>query len=109
VTKKVITAMQSMSALADPTRMAIVLRLFGGPRSVLELVEPLNISQPSVTKHLDALERAGLISRRTEGRKRICSIRPDAVRAIGEWVLTIESSWKTRLRSLEEALREASD
>jgi DNA-binding transcriptional ArsR family regulator len=98
-----------MSALADPTRMAIVLRLFGGPRSVLELVEPLNISQPSVTKHLDALERAGLISRRSEGRRRICSIRPDAVRAIGEWVLTIETSWQSRLKSLEDTLRKGTD
>jgi DNA-binding transcriptional ArsR family regulator len=74
------------SALADPTRRAILTRLALGEATVMELAEPFAMSQPAVSRHLKVLENAGLITRRVEGTKRPCRLAPDAVKEIDRWL-----------------------
>ncbi|MCB1035469.1 MAG: winged helix-turn-helix transcriptional regulator, partial [Acidobacteria bacterium] len=64
----------AFSALADPTRRALLARLAQGEAGVMELAEPFEMSQPAISHHLKVLERAGLIRRRIEGTKRPCSL-----------------------------------
>lgn len=74
------------SALADPTRRAILARLSSGEASVMELAEPFAMTQPAVSRHLKVLESAGLIVRRIEGTKRPCRLAPDGIEAIDAWL-----------------------
>src|SRR3977135_23904 len=76
----------TFSALADPTRRAILARLALGETSVTELAEPFKMSMPAVSKHLKVLERAGLISRGREAQWRPCRIEPAALKNIDEWL-----------------------
>jgi len=74
------------SALADPTRRAILARLALGETSVMELAKPFDISLPAVSKHLKVLERAGLISRGREAQWRPCRIEPLALKSVDDWL-----------------------
>jgi len=76
----------SFSALADPTRRAILARLALGEATVMELAAPFDMTQPAVSRHLKVLEGAGLITRRIEGTKRPCRLAPAAVNEIDQWL-----------------------
>lgn len=76
----------AFSALADPTRRAILARLALGEATVMELAEPFEMSQPAVSRHLKVLEGAGLIARRVEGTKRPCRLEPKAIEEIDRWL-----------------------
>src|SRR6202008_1890089 len=76
----------TFSALADPTRRAILARLALGETSVTELAKPFAMSLPAVSKHLKVLERAGLISRGREAQWRPCRIEPKALKDIDDWL-----------------------
>src|SRR3954466_3579650 len=76
----------SFSALADPTRRAILARLALGEATVMELAEPFDMTQPAISRHLKVLEGAGLITRRVEGTKRPCRLAPAAVTEIDQWL-----------------------
>jgi DNA-binding transcriptional ArsR family regulator len=76
----------AFSALADPTRRAILARLALGEATVMELAAPFELSQPAVSRHLKVLEGAGLIVRRAEGTKRPCRLAPDAIDEIDRWL-----------------------
>ena len=76
----------SFSALADPTRRAILARLALGETSVMELAKPFDMSLPAVSKHLKVLERAGLITRGREAQFRPCRIEPKALKDIDDWL-----------------------
>lgn len=76
----------AFSALADPTRRAIVARLALGEATVMELAAPFDMSQPAVSRHLKVLEEAGLVLRRVEGTKRPCRLAPDAVAEVEQWL-----------------------
>jgi len=76
----------TFSALADPTRRAILARLALGETSVMELAEPFAMSLPAVSKHLKVLERAGLIVRGREAQWRPCRIAPAALKHIDDWL-----------------------
>jgi DNA-binding transcriptional ArsR family regulator len=76
----------AFSALADPTRRAILARLALGEATVMELVEPFELTQPAISRHLKVLEGAGLIVRRVEGTKRPCRLAPSAVTEIDQWL-----------------------
>ena len=65
---------ETFGALSDPTRRAILARLASGEASVKELMEPFHLSQPAISKHLQVLERAGLISRSREAQRRPCRL-----------------------------------
>jgi DNA-binding transcriptional ArsR family regulator len=88
------------AALADPTRRAIVTRLADGEASVSELAAPFDVSLPAVSKHLDVLERAGLLARRKEGRVRRCRLVAAPMRAADEWLARYRIFWDRRLDSL---------
>ena len=76
----------TFSALADPTRRAILARLALGDTSVMELAKPFAMSLPAVSKHLKVLERAGLITRGREAQWRPCRIEPRALKDIDDWL-----------------------
>jgi DNA-binding transcriptional ArsR family regulator len=76
----------TFSALADPTRRAILARLARGETTVQDLAEPFAMSLPAISKHLKVLERAGLISRSREAQWRPCRIEPRALRAVDDWL-----------------------
>ena len=92
-------------AIADPTRRALLLRLAEeGERSVNQLLEPLPISQPAVSKHLRILREAGLARARKEGRRRLYSIEPDRLRREFDWVAHFERLWDAKLGALGDYL-----
>jgi DNA-binding transcriptional ArsR family regulator len=76
----------AFSALADPTRRAILARLALGETTVMELAEPFAMTQPAVSRHLKVLESAGLIVRRIEGTRRPCRLAPTAIGEIDQWL-----------------------
>lgn len=76
----------AFSALADPTRRAILARLALGETTVMELARPFEMTQPAVSRHLKVLEGAGLIIRRVEGTKRPCRLAPAAIAEIDQWL-----------------------
>ena len=93
------------SALADPTRRAIVVRLAEREASVSELARPFDMSLPAVTKHLAVLERAGLLERRKQGRVRHCRLVAEPMRAADDWLSTYRGFWERRLDSLADHLK----
>src|SRR3954451_10792444 len=76
----------AFSALADPTRRALLARLALGEASVMELAEPFEMTQPAISRHLKVLEGAGLIVRRIEGTRRPCRLAPGAISEIDQWL-----------------------
>jgi DNA-binding transcriptional ArsR family regulator len=74
----------TFSALADPTRRAILSRLALAEATVMELAEPFEMTQPAISRQLKVLEGAGLIVRRIEGTKRPCRLAPDGIAAIDQ-------------------------
>ena len=91
----------AFSALADPTRRAIVARLCEGPRSVSELSEPFEMALPSLLKHVRVLERSGLVSTAKTGRVRTCRIEPQALQATQDWLREHIRAWEERLDRME--------
>ena len=76
----------AFSALADPTRRAILSRLALGEATVMELAAPFEMTQPAVSRHLKVLEGAGLVLRRVDGTKRPCRLAPGAIDEIDQWL-----------------------
>lgn len=96
----------TFSALADPTRRAILTRLSRGEASVTELAEPFAMSLPAVTKHLKVLEKAGLITRGRQAQWRPCKLEAQPLRDVSHWVEQYRQFWEQSLDRLEEYLRE---
>ncbi len=94
----------TFSALADPTRRAILARLAEGEASVLELAEPFAMSLPAVSKHLKVLERAGLIERRRRAQWRLCMLRAEPLRQVTEWTARYRQFWDESFNRLDEYL-----
>ena len=95
----------TFSALADPTRRAILARLAVGEASVSQLVEPFSISQPAISKHLKVLERAGLITRGREAQWRPCKLEGSPLKDVVDWLEPYRRFWEERLDRLGEHLR----
>jgi DNA-binding transcriptional ArsR family regulator len=94
----------TFSALADPTRRAILARLALGEATVMELAEPFDMTQPAVSRHLKVLEGAGLIVRRVEGTKRPCRLAPDGIAAIDQWLAMLRDALARNYDRLDEVL-----
>ena len=99
----------TFTALADPTRRAILARLVSGEASVTELAEPFDMSMPAISKHLKVLERAGLIARGREAQWRPCRLRAAPLKDVSEWVEHYRTMWEERFDRLDEYLRELKD
>jgi DNA-binding transcriptional ArsR family regulator len=96
---------QTFSALADPTRRAILARLATGTATVGELAEPFDMSLPAVSKHLRVLTDAGLIERHTEAQWRRCELRGEGLRAAADWMEFYRKFWETQLDRLDAFLK----
>ncbi len=94
------------SALADPTRRAMLQRLARASMSVGELSSPFQISKPAVTKHLKVLERAGLLSRDKQGRVHHCKLEPAPLAQAADWLSYYQKFWETKLDGLDAFLQE---
>lgn len=88
------------SALADPTRRAILARLSAGDAPVKDLAEPFALSGPAITKHLKVLEQAGLISRSRDGQQRPCRLEPQALAPAADWIEQYRALWEAQLDRL---------
>ncbi|MEM9708250.1 MAG: metalloregulator ArsR/SmtB family transcription factor [Pseudomonadota bacterium] len=94
-------------ALADPTRRAVVTRLGEGPAPVKELASPHDMALPSFLKHLDMLERSGLVTSKKDGRVRICTLHPEAMAPLETWIEQQKRNWEGRLSRLDRLVEEA--
>lgn len=92
---------KTFAALADPTRRAILARLASGEATVNELAAPFAITQPSISKHLKVLERAGLITRSRDAQTRPCRLEAAPLEAIANWVGAYRDLWEQRFDRLE--------
>lgn len=96
----------TFSALADPTRRAILARLASGQCSVTELAEPFDMSMPAISKHLKVLEKAGLIARGREAQWRPCRLDARPLEEVAAWVEHYRRFWEESLDRLDAYLRE---
>ena len=91
----------TLSALADPTRRAIVDTLTQGPANVSEIVDRFDLAQPTISKHLKVLEAAGLISRGKAGQKRPCQLETENLRSLELWLGERCAQWEARMDRFE--------
>jgi len=96
----------TFAALSDPTRRAMLASLALGERSIGELAAPHAMSFAGASKHVQALERAGLVERRKAGRQQLCRLRAEPLREADAWLRQWEQFWNTRLDLLAALLRE---
>ena len=94
----------AFSALADPTRRAILARLASGEATVMELAEPFEMTQPAISRHLKVLEGAGLIVRRMQGTRRPCRLAPDGIAEIDRWLAMLRDALAKNYDRLDEVL-----
>ena len=99
----------TFSALADPTRRAILERLAGGAATVKELSAPFAMSGPAVSKHLRVLERAGLIARGREAQWRPCRLEAAPLEEVAEWAERYRRFWDASYERLEDYLHHLQD
>lgn len=99
----------TFSALADPTRRAIIARLAHGDATVTELAAPFAMSLPAISRHLKVLEHAGLITRGRDAKKRPSSLRTAALVDVTRWVEHTVHAWEARLQRLDEFLKQEND
>ena len=100
---------QSFTALADPTRRAIIARLARGEATVQDLAKPFSISQPAISRHLKVLEEAGLIETRIDGTARPRRLKPDAVAALWDWLGQYRALWEAQFQKMDAVLDRLSD
>ncbi len=96
----------TFTALADPTRRAIVARLARGDATVNELAAPFEMSLPGISKHLKVLERSGLISRSRHGQFRPCHLERGVLDTAAEWIEEYRRIWDERFDKLDAHLRD---
>ncbi len=96
----------TMTALADPTRRAILQRLAKGEARVTEIAEPFEVSLNAVSKHIKILERANLVRRRRSGREHYLSFNPKPLDAASQWIEKQRAFWNARLDTLEHLLEQ---
>ena len=94
----------TFSALADPTRRAILARLASGEASVTQLCRPFKISFPAISKHLKVLQRAGLIARSRQAQWRPCRLKADPLKEVADWVEHYRRFWDESFDRLDEHL-----
>src|SRR5690242_1649419 len=94
-----------LSALADPTRRAILARLASGEASVNEIAAPFEISLPAVSRHLKVLEKAGLIARGREAQSRPCRLDGSGLREVADWVDAYRRFWEESFDRLDQYLQ----
>ena len=97
---------QTLSALADPTRRAILSRLSRGETTVKELAAPFRISLPAISRHLKVLEHAGLITRGQDAQWRPCRLEAAPLKDVADWVERYRAFWEGGFDRLDDYLTE---
>lgn len=97
----------TFSALADPTRRAMLARLAQGAASISDLGRPFlkKMTLPAITKHVKVLEKAGLITKTREAQWRSCSLNPEALRDVDDWMDQYRELWEAQFDRLDEYLK----
>src|SRR6185503_16940490 len=95
------TTSDPFNAIAEPRRRHILEFLAGDERSVSDIVDALEMGQPSVSKHLQVLRDVGLVTVRREGRKTMARINPETLRTIHDWIALFERHWRAQLRRIK--------
>ena len=95
----------TFTALSDETRRAMIHRLARGPATVHELAEPFDLSQQMISKHIACLVRAEIVEKVKRGRESVCMLRPQSLKAAGEWTMSYSQLWNERLDKLETVVR----
>ena len=98
---------QTLSALGEPNRLAIVELLRDGPRSVTDIVDRLGLSQPLVSKHLKVLSDVAIVDRRVDGKRRIYALEQARFAELDRWLDTFATLWDARLDRLQAHLDDA--
>jgi DNA-binding transcriptional ArsR family regulator len=91
----------AFQALSDPTRRAILARLASGEASVSQLMAPFRLSQPTISKHLKVLEKAGLIEGGRDAQRRPRRLAPLAMKDIADWIEPFRQQWDSRFNNLD--------
>jgi DNA-binding transcriptional ArsR family regulator len=94
----------AFSALADPTRRAILARLAKGEATVMELTAPFEMTQPAISQHLKVLEEAGLVVRRVQGTKRPRRLAKGGIEAMDQWLAMLRKALERNYDRLDEVL-----
>jgi DNA-binding transcriptional ArsR family regulator len=97
----VLGMIETFAALAEPNRLRIVEYLRGGPRSVREIETRLKLNQPQASQHLRVLRQAGLVDVQPRAQQRVYRLRPQALRALNQWVGQYRALWDDRLAELD--------
>jgi DNA-binding transcriptional ArsR family regulator len=95
---------RAFSALADPTRRAILARLAAGEATVSQLMEPFKLSQPTISRHLKVLEEAGLIEQGRDAQRRPRKLVFVGLRGVADWIEPFRAQWERRLNNLDNYL-----
>ena len=96
---------RAFTALGDPVRRALVARLSRGEATVNELAEPFAITKQAVSRHIQVLEQAGLITRSRDGQRRPCHLVPSALEALTSWIDEYRLETERRFRRMEALLK----
>ncbi len=102
--KEISTLDAAFSALADPTRRAILARLAEGEATVMELAEPFEMSQPAISQHLKVLERAGLVVPRVDGTKRPRRLAKAGIEVMDQWLAMLRTALEKNYDRLDDVL-----
>jgi len=97
----------TFSALADPTRRAILASLMLGESSITKLAEPYRMSLPAVMKHIRVLEQAGLVAQKKIGRTRHCRLAAEPLKEAERWISQYRRFWEGTLDALERFLSQS--
>jgi DNA-binding transcriptional ArsR family regulator len=98
---------RAFAALADPVRRAMIARLSRGPATVNELADPFPITKQAVSRHIQVLETAGLITRTRDGQRRPCHLVPAALEALTSWIDNYRLETERRFRRIDALLNSA--
>jgi DNA-binding transcriptional ArsR family regulator len=96
----------TFTALADPTRRAMIERLSQGPASVRGLTEPFDLSQQMISKHIAYLVRARIVIKTKRGRESVCTLRPEAIRTVSDWAMDYRKFWEESFDKLDAVLNQ---
>ena len=95
----------TFTALSDPTRRAMIERLSRGPASVHGLMEPFALSQQMISKHIAYLVRARIVIKTKRGRESVCTLRPEAIKAVSDWAFSYRQFWEESFDKLDVVLK----
>ncbi len=99
----------TLSALANPTRRAILARLATGPATVNDIAEPFDMSLPAISQHIRVLQKAGLIERSQNAQFRPCTLNAAPLQQIADWTEQYRHIWSARFDALDTALSNMKD